>query len=455
MDIGCARRPGVVMILIALAASGCDAAVDSDRISGTYDDAFAYCSAVGTADLPDDRYTGDPIPDEVIGGYLRAAGVESTTEPPERLRETTVWRCMDGAVYACNFGANLPCTAKADLDTSPSAAMNEFCAASRDAPSIPRSVTGRETIYDWGCDGHVPTVLQRIDEPDAAGFLSRIWYRVERGHQIEARPVGEIVFASDRDGGVDDLYLIDLTTGQTTRLTSGDTGSVPGTFSPDGRRLAYTGYGLVHSFIGIMDADGTNVQQLTQGDTDATFPSWSPDGTLIAFTSVRDGTNDIHVVAPDGSGLSQLTDGPADDVGPTWSPDGRRIAFVSDRGADAGHTSLYVMAADGSDVVRLTFGPAIDHSPAWSPDGTLIAFRSHHDGPGDIYVISPDGSGLRRVTHSPADDWAPAWSPDGRWLAFQSRRDGDWEIYVASVDGGSAFNVTGHPADDQAPQWRP
>jgi len=40
----------------------------------TYTDPFAYCSAVGTIDAPDSRYTGDPVSLAIIQGYLKAAG---------------------------------------------------------------------------------------------------------------------------------------------------------------------------------------------------------------------------------------------------------------------------------------------------------------------------------------------------------------------------------------------
>jgi hypothetical protein len=29
------------------------------------------------------------------------------------------WHCVDGAVLACSYGANLPCGSKADIETTP------------------------------------------------------------------------------------------------------------------------------------------------------------------------------------------------------------------------------------------------------------------------------------------------------------------------------------------------
>ena len=144
----------------------------------TYNDSFAYCAAVGTIDAPDARYTGPQISDEIINGYKAAAGLESSTEPMEMFKKTTIWRCMNNQVYVCNFGANLPCDSKANTDRTPSSAMEDYCKANPDSDFIPMSVTGHETIYSWHCVKDNPDVLDQIEEVDAAGYLKNIWYLI-------------------------------------------------------------------------------------------------------------------------------------------------------------------------------------------------------------------------------------------------------------------------------------
>jgi hypothetical protein len=158
------------IVLIALIAVGCSS------VSKTYDDPFSYCAAVGTLDAPDARYSGEAVPDTVISGYLQAAGLTGSMEPLDVLRQTTTWRCMDGNVLVCNYGANLPCNAQANTDSTPTQAMMDYCAQNPGADFIPMSVSGRETIYNWSCDGEAALAGEQIDQPDAAGYLSRIWY---------------------------------------------------------------------------------------------------------------------------------------------------------------------------------------------------------------------------------------------------------------------------------------
>jgi Tol biopolymer transport system component len=67
--------------------------------------------------------------------------------------------------------------------------------------------------------------------------------------------------------------------------------------------------------------DGAALVNLTNSPkADENVPTWSPGGKRIAFSSVRDGNADIYVINADGSGRKRLTSGPASDTLPAWSP---------------------------------------------------------------------------------------------------------------------------------------
>lgn len=142
----------------------------------TYSDPFAYCAAVGTIDQPDARYAGPKLPPGVVNGLQKALNLPGTPAPP--VAQNSFWRCMDGKVYACTVGANLPCQSKADVSKTPADDMNAFCQQQPAADFIPAAVTGHDTIYEWGCKAGRPEITGQIAQVDARGYRADIWYQI-------------------------------------------------------------------------------------------------------------------------------------------------------------------------------------------------------------------------------------------------------------------------------------
>ena len=279
-----------------------------------------------------------------------------------------------------------------------------------------------------------------------------------------------IAFVSNRDGHVidgiptSDIYVMDADGGNQQNLTNNPPGSdwFP-SWSPDGKRIVFSARREGHfenkfsitNEIYVMDADGGNQQRLTENRKNDWNPSWSPDGKRIAFSSDRKGdivNFEIYVMDADGQNEQRLTENRVHDWFPSWSPDGKRIAFTSRRD---GNDEIYVMDADGGNQRRLTHHDDSDEDPSWSPDGKRIAFTSLRDGSRDIYVMDADGDNQRNLTNHPDADWNPSWSPDGKRIAFVSSRTRDLnpDIYVMDADGSNPRNLTNHPDDDEDPAW--
>jgi hypothetical protein len=144
---------------------------------GSFADPFAYCAAVGTADTPDVRYTGPRMPDALAQGLKKASGA-SADAPIEMFTTGAYWRCMDGKVYACTVGANLPCDSKANTDMTPTQPELDFCTANPTSDVIPAAVTGHDTIYGWICKAGKPVADTQVFTVDKQGFISEIWYMI-------------------------------------------------------------------------------------------------------------------------------------------------------------------------------------------------------------------------------------------------------------------------------------
>jgi hypothetical protein len=142
-------------------------------------DPFAYCAAVGTADAPDERYFGPPVPETIVQDLRQRAEIADVA-PADWIAAGTVWRCMDGEVWACFVGANLPCSEKAATSTTPHPEMEPFCNENPNADAIPEAITGRATIYEWRCLDGTPHVVGQQFTVDSRGSLLDIWYELAR-----------------------------------------------------------------------------------------------------------------------------------------------------------------------------------------------------------------------------------------------------------------------------------
>ncbi len=171
-----AARRAAGALLVAIAVAGC---AGGPGTAARYDDPFSYCAAVGTADVPAAPYAGPAMPTVIPEGLRRAFGAPADA-PLEVFARGASWRCMNGQVYACSVGANLPCAARADTSREASGALIDFCKREPGAAIVPMVVTGRATVYEWRCARGAPVIVRQVVEPDARGFLSNIWFAIPR-----------------------------------------------------------------------------------------------------------------------------------------------------------------------------------------------------------------------------------------------------------------------------------
>jgi dipeptidyl aminopeptidase/acylaminoacyl peptidase len=103
-------------------------------------------------------------------------------------------------------------------------------------------------------------------------------------------------------------------------------------WSPDDRQIGFAsnregGVFQVYS----MNADGSNLKRLTKGNVEASNPAWAPDGQAIAYSAATEGDRRaLFLMAKDGSDPRRLAFSKHQDFCfPAWSLDGKYIAFTS------------------------------------------------------------------------------------------------------------------------------
>jgi Tol biopolymer transport system component len=233
-------------------------------------------------------------------------------------------------------------------------------------------------------------------------------------------------------------------------------GSGPGKAQDEGLRgtiafssLAPRGWDLY-----LCDVETRGSRRLTDHAALDFNASFVPAGDRVVFVSERFGNAELCSVRTDGSGLQRLTDEFALDDHPSCAPDGRLIAFSSTRTPhpEPGRSwsAAFVIRADGSAPRRITPAGAVDYSPTFSPKGDLIAVAagSGEEGGTDLWVMAPDGTARRRVI---ANGGWPSFAADGRSLFFHSRREGKWGVWRVQLDGSALARVTPADADAYTP----
>ena len=347
------------------------------------------------------------------------------------------------------------------------------------------------------------TAAIRPSENHESDFLTRI-----RRLTVEGRRAGEgywspngkkLVFQSEREPGNPfyQIYTVDLTTGDTTRISPGYGKTTcsffrPGTneiefasthhdpkskqyqqeeldFRASGKQRRYSWdydpeFEIYTYKPGATPSAPPTYTRLTNARGYDAEGSYSPDGQWIAFTSMRDAYNrtlsaeeqkqlevdpsyfaEIYIMRADGSGQKRLTNVPGYDGGPFFSPDGKRIIWrrFDTTGLIA---NVFTMNPDGTDVRQITDFGAMSWAPYIHPSGQYILFASNKLGfeNFEVYMVDIDGKKEPvRVTYADGFDGLPVPSPDGRQVAWTSTRAGgsEGQIFLAQWNHEKALEA--------------
>jgi TolB protein len=232
------------------------------------------------------------------------------------------------------------------------------------------------------------------------------------------------------------LYKYNLGNGAITTLNSGfaNQNNNDHVLSFDGKQLAishHVGESRVSTIYTLPVTGSDKPTQMTLPSSGHSYlHGWSPDGKKLIFTGQRNNQFDIWQIDIATKKETALTNSSTLDDGPEYSPDGKYIYFNSVR---TGTMKLWRMKADGSNPEQLTFDEYNDWFPHISPDGKWIVYISFpkdidptdHPFYKDVYIrLMPVAGGVPRtiayVYGGQGTINVPSWSPDSKQIAFVS-----------------------------------
>jgi Tol biopolymer transport system component len=246
-----------------------------------------------------------------------------------------------------------------------------------------------------------------------------------------------VSLASGKVDTIPFLVHVDLPTGPESRQEiREETGPVKARLmqtpsqSPDGSRIVFSA--LTHLYIA--DLGTRQSHRLTQSEEPEFEPSWSPDGTSIVYVTWTAYGGNIWICNSDGTGQPRrLTDHPDFYNNPVFAPDGKSIVAMRSSNYEHNHrymefppflADLIQIPLSGGNAVVITSGVM-----KTIPQFTQARDRVYINFSDGFYEVLLKDSSRRRVLNVTGPTWyfvdgtAPAdaikISPDGHWALAQ------------------------------------
>ena len=232
------------------------------------------------------------------------------------------------------------------------------------------------------------------------------------------------------------LYKYKLSDGKIEKLNTGfaDQNNNDHVLSFDGRQIAishHSGEKRISTLYTLPVTGSGNPVEITSPTSGHSYlHGWSPDGKKLVFTGQRNNQYDIWTIDIKTKKETQLTNSLTLDDSPEYTPDGNWIWFNSAR---TGTMKLWKMKADGTSQQQVTFDEYNDWFPHISPNGKWIVYLSYpkeikaddHPWYQKVYLrLMPASGGVPRtiayVYGGQGTINVPSWSPDSKRIAFVS-----------------------------------
>jgi dipeptidyl aminopeptidase/acylaminoacyl peptidase len=258
----------------------------------------------------------------------------------------------------------------------------------------------------------------------------------------------KMAYLSSKEGKVQ-IYLKNLASNSTTRVTDVAMSPSSMSFSPDGKYLAFAMF------------TPTKAKPLFTLSSKPKGAKWAEAPQYIDQTNFqRDGMGmkspgnmQVYVVPTIGGTPRQISSGEHDHAGTiAWSENGKQLIISANTTDEADfdmlNSDLFSIDINTSKLTKLTDMSGPEHSPILSHNGKKIAFVGNEDNGksnqlSQLYVMNSDGSDIKNLT-SKLDRSVGAikWADNGKGLYFSYDDMGKKNVAYVSLSGKVSIKTT-------------
>ncbi len=318
------------------------------------------------------------------------------------------------------------------------------------APKV--SPDGKWIAYDASAidlAGNVRRSAVYLIPSDGSAAAKQLTDGTKQDEGPEWSPDGKsIAYVSNREGAAKQVYLYDVASGKSRKVTSLANGAASLKWVPNGSGLV-----LVSDVYPDCGVDPQCTEQKDTAATNAPSKARVIDSLLFRHWNAWQAPTRAHIIhLPLTGAMRDLTpgafDAPPFSIGGgdefDVSPDSKELVYARNTEKNperSTNSDLYIVSLTGGEAKRITSRTGADTSPKYSPDGRYIAYRSqlrngYESDLWELWLYDRAAGTSRRIAADFLDGISEvAWTSDSKSLIADAPLKGKNALYEITLDG--------------------